>query len=71
MASTKRWASRTYVVIKELRVLLGVEHLEKSTRGVAVVSPTDLVDLVDEHERVLCVDLLERLNDLTCESKGR
>ena len=51
--------------------MLGVEHLEKSTRGVAVVSPTDLVDLVDEHERVLCVDLLERLNDLTCESKGR
>lgn len=57
-------------MIQELRVLLGVEHLEKSTRGVAVVSSTNLVDLVDEHERVFRVHLLERLNDLTCTSRG-
>ena len=61
-------------MVQERRVLLGVEHLEERTRRIAIVSTTDLVNLVDQHERVLGPDAFERLDDLagecsTCPSK--
>lgn len=52
-------------MVEELRVLLGVQHLEEGTGWVTVVPSSDLVDLVDEDEGVLSLDLLERLDDLS------
>lgn len=57
--------TKTYVVIQELGVLLGVEHLEQRTRRIAIVSTSNLVNLVDEYERVLGLHLLERLDHLS------
>lgn len=54
-------------MVEERRVLLGVEHLKKCTRRVAIMTATDLVNLVNEHERVLSAYTLQGLNDLSRE----
>jgi len=36
------------LVIQESGILFGVEHLKKSTGGVAIDPLTDLVDFIDE-----------------------
>lgn len=51
-------------MIKEGRVLLRVQHLKQSARRITVVSAADLVDLIDEYQRVLSAYTFERLNDL-------
>ena len=54
-------------MVQERRVLLGVEHLEERTRRIAIVSTTDLVNLVDKHKRVLGTDAFQCLDDLSGE----
>ena len=58
-------------MVKERRVLLGIKHLEQRTRRIAVVSTTDLVNFINEHERVLSTDALQRLDDLSRKSSER
>ena len=58
-------------MVKESRILLWVEHLEKCTRRIAVVSATDLVNLVDEDKGVLSTDALQSLDDLSGERSKR
>ena len=55
-------------MVKEGRVLFGIEHLEQSASGISVVSATNLVNLVDKNKRVLGTDALQRLDDLARES---
>ena len=55
-------------MVKEGRVLFGIEHLEQSTGGISVMSATNLVNLVDKNKRVLGTDALQRLDDLARES---
>jgi hypothetical protein len=55
---------RYSLMIEEAVVLLGIEHLQESTSGVAIDTSTDLVHLVDEHERILGANALECLDDL-------
>ena len=43
------------VVVLEAVVLLGVEHLEQRRRGVAAEVGADLVDLVEDDDRVLAL----------------
>jgi hypothetical protein len=50
-------------MIQESAVLLRVEHLEESTGRVAVYPLTDLVDLIDEDQRVLDTNAFECLDD--------
>ena len=52
------------LVIQESSVLLRVEHLKKSTGRVAVDSFPDLVDLIDEDQRILNSNAFECLDDL-------
>jgi len=51
-------------VIQESGILLRVEHLKESTGRVTVDSLTDLVDFINEDQRVLNSDALECLDDL-------
>lgn len=51
-------------MIQESSVLLRVEHLKESTGRVTVDSLTNLVDFIDEDQRVLDSDALECLYDL-------
>ena len=55
-------------MVKEGRVLFGIEHLEQSTGGVSVMSATNLVNLIDQHQGVLSANPLERLDDLARQS---
>ena len=59
------------LVVKERRVLLGIKHLKERTRRIAVVSTTDLVNFINEYERVLSTDALQRLDDLSGKSSER
>ena len=52
------------LVIQESSVLLRVEHLEESAGRITVDSLTNLVDFVDEDQRVLDSYALECLDDL-------
>jgi len=52
-------------VVQECGILLGVEHLEESTSRVTVYSLTDLVDFINEYQRVLDSDALESLDNLS------
>ena len=51
------------VVVAERVVLGRVEHLEQRRRGVAAVVRPELVDLVEEHDRVHRAGLLDRPHD--------
>ena len=51
------------VVIRERRVLLGVEHLEQRGRRVAAEVGAELVDLVEHEHRVLGADPAHALDD--------
>jgi len=56
---------RSYLlVIQESSVLFRIEHLKESTGRVTVDSLTDLVDFIDEDQRILDSDALECLDDL-------
>ena len=46
-------------MIQETSILFWIEHLKEGTRRVSVVTPTDLVDFVNEDERILSLDALE------------
>ncbi len=52
------------IMIEEVDVLLGIEHLEQSRGRVALERLAQLVDLVEHDHRVLDLDLLERLHQL-------
>jgi hypothetical protein len=52
------------LVIQESAILLGVEHLKESTGRVAVDPLADLVDFIDEDQRVLDSDAFKCLNNL-------
>ena len=58
-------------MIQESSVLLGVKHLEQRTRGISIVSTSNLVDLVNEYQRVFRPDALQCLDDLARKSSGR
>ncbi len=58
------------LVVQEAAVLLRVEHLEQRAGGVAVVSTSNFVHLVNEHERVLRLHPLECLDDLAGQRTG-
>ena len=51
-------------MVQEGGILFGVEHLKKSTGGVTIDPLADLVDLINEDQRVLDSDALECLNNL-------
>ena len=51
------------VVVAEVRVLLGVEHLEHRARRVAAEVGAHLVDLVDQHHRVLRLGVAQGADD--------
>ena len=53
------------LVIQERGVLFGVEHLKKCTGRVAIDSPTNLVNLIYQDQRILDSDTLESLNNLS------
>ena len=55
-------------MVQEGGILFGVEHLKKSTGGVTIDPLTDLVDLINEDQRVLDSDALECLNNLPGQS---
>ena len=48
-----------YEMIAEIFVLLGVKHLKKRRSGVPAPVRADLVYLVKEHQRILCLHLPE------------
>ena len=52
------------LVIQETVVLLRVQHLQKGTCRIPIDASTNLVHLVDQHQRVLGPHSLERLYDL-------
>jgi hypothetical protein len=52
-------------VIQESGILLGVEHLKEGAGRVAVDSLTDLVNFIDEDQRILDSDALECLDNLS------
>ena len=54
-------------MVQESIVLFWVKHLQKRARWVPVDATSDLVHLIDEHERILCANTLECLNDLSRE----
>ena len=51
------------VVVAEVAVLLGVEHLEHRARRVAAAVGAHLVDLVDQQHRVLRLGVAQRADD--------
>ena len=51
------------IVVAEAVVLFRVEHFEQRRRRVAAKVRTDLVNLVEHDERVVCAHLLQSLND--------
>jgi len=53
------------LVIQEGSVLLRVEHLEQSARRVPVVSSANLVDFINQNERILGSDFLQGLDRFT------
>ena len=67
-ADTTKRIAYDALVIKEGRVLLRVEHFQEGTRRITVVPATNLVDFVNEHERVLRTNALQGLDDLPRES---
>mmetsp|Transcript_97484 Transcript_97484/g.275763 ORF Transcript_97484/g.275763 Transcript_97484/m.275763 type:complete len:373 (+) Transcript_97484:1004-2122(+) len=52
------------VMIKEGAILRGIQELEQCRCRITLVPTADLVDLVDEHQRVSGLRLLHALNDL-------
>jgi hypothetical protein len=56
------------LMIQEAPVLLRVQHLEQRTRRISIVSPPNLVNLIDQHQWVLRLDTLEGLDDLSWQS---
>ena len=61
--SSKAPQEADLLVIQERGVLFGVEHLKKSTCRIAIDSPTDLVNLVYQDQRILDPDTLQRLDN--------
>jgi len=53
------------LVVQESAVLLGIEHLKESASRVTVDSLTDLVDFIDEYQRILDSNALECLDYLS------
>jgi hypothetical protein len=53
------------LVIQEGSVLLRIQHLEQSTRWISVMPLSNLVDFIDQNQRVLGCNLLQRLNRFT------
>lgn len=53
------------LVIQERPVLLRIKHLQEGARRVSVVATADLVDFVNQNERVLGSDLLQSLDGFT------
>lgn len=51
-------------MIQESGILLRVKHLKEGTGRVTVDSLTNLVDFIDEDQRILDSDALECLNNL-------
>ena len=61
--------SHVHVVICERMVLLRVQDLKQSGAGVTMSGPlSNLVDLIDEDDRVLDLGILQRLDDLARDS---
>ena len=52
------------IVVAERAVLLGVEHLEQRSAGIAVDAGAELVDLVEHHHAVARAGLADRLDDV-------
>ena len=52
-------------MVAERVVLRGVKHLEQGTRGVAAIVRPDLVDLVEQHDRVHRTGLANGSHDAT------
>ena len=58
-------------MVEERCVLLRVEHLKKCACRIAIVTATNLVDLVDEDKGILSTDALQSLDDLSRERSKR
>ena len=52
------------IVVLELRVLFGIEHLKQRRGRIAAEILTELVDLIEQEQRVAAAGLLEVRNDL-------
>lgn len=50
-------------MIQECRILLWVKHFQEGARGVAVDPTTNLVNLIDQYQRVFGADTLQGLDD--------
>ena len=48
-------------MIKECRILLGVQHLKQGTCRITIMPSADFVDFVNENKRVLSADALQGL----------
>ena len=46
------------LMVKECRVLLGIQHFKECTRRITVVASSNLVHFVDEDQWVLSTDTL-------------
>ena len=53
------------IVIAERVVLLRIEHLEQRRRGIAAEIRSELVDLVEDEDRVLRLGAAQTLDDLS------
>src|SRR5579859_6832984 len=52
-------------MIEKARVLLGIEHLEQSARGIAQEAASELVDLIEHQNAVLSAGPPDPLNDFS------
>ena len=52
------------IVVLELRILFGIEHFEQRARRIATEILAQLVDLVEQEERVALASLLQIGDDL-------
>ena len=55
------------LVVQESCILFGIEHFQQSTGGVAIVATSNLVDFINQDERILSTNTLESLDDLARE----
>jgi hypothetical protein len=62
--SLKHEKDKLLLVVQEAVVLLRVKHLKKSARRIAIVSASNLIDFVNQNERILGADSFQSLDDL-------
>ena len=53
------------IIVIERMVLLRIQHFQQGGRRIAAMIPTDLVDLIQDHDRIGGLHLSDRLQDAT------